>query len=73
MKNSRLFTFLKNSALADKEKSIMSLELLSEHPAGIGDHTTADFYNNAEEALRNLADAEDRLEMLQRHFPAHGG
>ena len=69
MKNPRIFAFLKQSALADKEKSIMSLELLSEHPAGIGDHSTGDFYNNAEEALRNLADAEDRLEMLEKHFP----
>lgn len=69
MKNPRMFSFLRQSALADKEKSLMSLELLSEHPAGIGDHTTGDFYNNAEEALRMLADAEDRLEMLERHFP----
>ena len=69
MKNPRVFSFLKQSALADKEKSLMSLELLSEHPAGIGDHTTGDFYSNAEEALRMLADAEDRLEMLAKHFP----
>ena len=69
MKNPRLFTFLKSSAEADREKALMSLELLSEHPAGIGDHTTDDFYNNAEEALKLLADAEDRLEMLARHFP----
>ena len=68
MKNPRVFSFLRQSALADKEKSIMTLELLSEHPAGIGDHTTGDFYANAEEALRMLADAEDRLEMLERHF-----
>ena len=47
----------------------MSLELLSEHPAGIGDHSTEDFYKNAEEALALLADAEDRLEMLEKHFP----
>ena len=69
MKNRRVFAFLRQSALADKEKSIMTLELLSEHPAGIGDHTTGDFYANAEEALRLLADSEDRLEMLERHFP----
>ena len=72
MKNPRLFAFLKNSALADKEKSIMSLELLAEHPAGIGDHTTGDFYATAEEALRMLADAEDRLEMLSKHFATKG-
>ena len=69
MKNARMFSFLKQSALADKEKAIMSLELLSEHPAGIGDHSTGDFYNNAEEALRLLADAEDRIDMLEKHFP----
>ena len=69
MKNPRVFSFLKQSALADKEKALMSLELLSEHPAGIGDHSTEDFYKNAEEALSLLADAEDRLEMLTRHFP----
>lgn len=69
MKNPRLFTFLRNSANTDKEKALMSLELLSEHPVGIGDHSTGDFYNNAEEALRMLADAEDRLDMLDKHYP----
>ena len=69
MKNPRMFTFLRRSAETDKEKALMSLELLSEHPAGIGDHSTEDFYKNAEEALAMLADAEDRLEMLDKHFP----
>lgn len=69
MKNPRLFTYLRKSAESDKEKALMSLELLSEHPAGIGDHSTEDFYKNAEEALAALADAEDRLEMLDKHFP----
>lgn len=69
MKNPRMFTFLRRSAEADKEKALMSLELLSEHPAGIGDHSTEDFYKNAEEALSMLADAEDRLEMLDKHYP----
>ena len=70
MKNPRLFSYLEQSALADKEKALMSLELLSEHPAGIGDHSTEDFYKNAEEALAMLADAEDRLEVLAKHFGA---
>lgn len=72
MKNPRLFNFLRSSAESDKQKSLMSLELLSEHPAGIGDHTTEDFYKNAEEALDALAAAEDRLEMLDKHFPGKG-
>ncbi|MEC9093483.1 MAG: hypothetical protein VX438_12295 [Planctomycetota bacterium] len=70
MKNPKLFSVLRQTALADKEKALMSLELLSEHPAGIGDHSTGDFYKSAEEALALLVDAEDRLETLGRYFPA---
>ena len=70
VKNPRLFTVLRRSAEADKQRALMSLELLSEHPAGIGDHSTEDFYKNAEEALAMLADAEDRLDALTKHFAA---
>ena len=69
MKNPRMFQMLQASAVADRERALMSLELLSDHPAGIGDHSTDDFYKNAEQALALLADAEDRLETLRRHFP----
>ena len=44
--------------------SNLTLNLLSNHPAGIGDHSTKDFYENAEEALRMLVDAVDRINML---------
>lgn len=66
--NRRLFSMLRSSAEADKQRALMSIELLAEHPAGIGDHSTGDFYKNAEEALALLADAEDRLETLAKHF-----
>ncbi len=59
-----LWNMLMDSAKADKSKAQLSLNLLSEHPVGIGDHSTQDFYNNAEEALRNLVDAVERIEML---------
>mgnify|MGYP003637719019 CR=1 FL=1 len=59
-----LWNMLMDSAKADKSKAQLSLNLLSEHPVGIGDHSTGDFYNNAEEALRNLVDAVERIEML---------
>lgn len=72
MKNERMFTFLRRSAETDKQKALMSLELLSEHPAGIGDHSTEDFYKNAEEALEMLAAAEDRIDMLDKHFAGKG-
>ena len=60
---------LRKTFEAQKEKALMTFELLTENPAGIGDHSTEDFYKNAEEAARNLAEAEDVLETLNRHFP----
>ena len=65
---SRLRDMLKASAEADKAKALLTLELLEKHPAGIGDHSTKDFYNNAEEALQMLVDADDRLEAIGRYF-----
>jgi hypothetical protein len=59
---------LKKTFEAQKEKALMTLELLTEYPAGIGDHSTSDFYNNAEEAIRALAEADDVLQTLQRYF-----
>jgi hypothetical protein len=63
-----LYQMLKTSAEADKAKALLTLELLGNHAAGIGDHSTGDFYNNAEEALRMLVDAEDRLSTLSAYF-----
>jgi len=53
---------------ANREKALMTLELLTENPAGIGDHSTSDFYNNAEEAIKALAESDDVLETIKRHF-----
>jgi hypothetical protein len=65
---SRLKDMLKASAEADKAKALLTLELLEKHPAGIGDHSTKDFYNNAEEALQMLVDADDRLKAIEKYF-----
>lgn len=59
-----LWQMLMDSARADKSKAELTLNLLSTHPAGIGDHSTTDFYNNAEDALRMLVDATDRINIL---------
>jgi len=64
----RVIKMLKKTFEAQKEKALMTFELLMENPAGIGDHSTSDFYANAEEAARGLAEAEDVLETLKRHF-----
>ena len=59
---------LRTSALADKAKALLSLELLGDRAVGIGDHTTGDFYKNAEEALAMLVDADDRLAAIDKYF-----
>jgi len=66
--NPHLLKMLKTSAEADKAKAMLTLNLLSENPAGIGDHSTEDFYRNAEDALKMLIDADDRLSALKMYF-----
>lgn len=64
----RVIKMLKRTFEAQKEKALLTLELLTENPAGIGDHSTEDFYNNAIDAITSLAEAEDVLETIERHF-----
>ena len=59
---------LKLNAEKDRSEALASLEIMLDHPAGIGDHSTGDLHNNLNEALSKLADAEDRLETLIRNF-----
>lgn len=63
-----LFEMLRLEAEAQKAKALLSLELLSNHAAGIGDHSTGDYYKNAEEALQMLVDADDKLATIQKYF-----
>ena len=63
-----LYNMLMTSAQADKAKAELTIDLLSNHPAGIGDHSTEDFYKNAEDALRMLIDAEERIGILNKTF-----
>jgi hypothetical protein len=69
---SRLVNMLRTSAEADKAKALLTLELLSDKAVGIGDHSTKDFYNNAEEALQMLVDADDRLKAIEKYL-VNGG
>lgn len=66
--NQHLIDMLMKSAEADKAKALLSLDLLGNSAVGIGDHSTEDFYNNAEEALNMLVDADDRISALKRYF-----
>ena len=66
--NKNLIKMLKTSAEADKAKALLTLDLLGNTGVGIGDHSTKGFYENAEEALRMLTDADDRLESIEKYF-----
>ena len=68
----KLVNMLRTSAEADKAKALLSLELLDSKSVGIGDHSTGDFYKNAEEALVMLVDADDRLGALDKYFDPTG-
>jgi len=63
----QLYKLLSSKAISEREEALTTLKLLSEHPAGIGDHSTGDFYQNAEEALQKLVDADDKLETLEKY------
>tara|TARA_R110000772_G_scaffold49510_1_gene114026 strand:- start:1348 stop:1569 length:222 start_codon:yes stop_codon:yes gene_type:complete len=65
---SKLSNMLRTSAEADKAKALLTLDILENHPAGIGDHSTHDFYKNAEEALIMLVDADDRLKAIDMYM-----
>ena len=59
---------LKKEFEAKKSKALLTIELLTENAAGIGDHSTEDFYKNATEAIVALAEADDVLGTIERHF-----
>jgi len=66
--NTQVYKFLKAEAEADKAKALASINLLTNHPAGIGDHSTKDYWDNCSEALRLLASSDERLEVLEKYF-----
>jgi len=66
--NKNLIKMLKTSAEADKAKALLTLDLLGNTGVGIGDHSTKDFYNNAEEALSILLNADNKLKTIKKYF-----
>lgn len=65
--NKPLKEMLRASIEAQRQKALLTLQLLSHHSVGIGDHSTDDYYKNAEEALAALTEADDKLETLNRY------
>jgi len=69
--NAQLYKMLKTEAEAEKQKALLSLDLLGNNAVGIGDHSTEDFYKNATEALVMLVDADDKIVALDKYFKPH--
>ncbi len=63
-KNMALKALMKR-AEADRSNALTTLTILLDHPAGIGDHSTGDLYENLNEALSALSDADDRIDTLK--------
>ena len=66
--NKLMYDMLHTQALAERQKAFLTLELMSNNPAGIGDHSTTDFYDNANEALEALTSADDRIATLEKYY-----
>ena len=64
----RVIKMLKKQFQAFDISSLLTLELLTENPAGIGDHSTDDFYKNAISAITALAEADDVLDTIERYY-----
>tara|TARA_Y100000385_G_C12584687_1_gene421991 strand:- start:139 stop:396 length:258 start_codon:yes stop_codon:yes gene_type:complete len=65
MAKNKLYEMLKADCMSQITKAELTLDLLLNNPAGIGDHSTEDFYKNANEALSMLTDGKDRLSTLE--------
>jgi len=70
--NLQVYKFLKAEAEADKAKALASINLLTNYPAGIGDHSTKDYWDNCTESLKLLSSADERLEVLEKYFNDKG-
>lgn len=58
-------------ASTDKAEALTSLELLLNHPCGVGEHSTKDYHDNLNDALDKLENAEGRIETIKKHFKNH--
>ena len=54
-----------NKAQSDRSNAIATIKIMLDHPAGIGDHSTDDLYENLNSALSALSDADDRIDTLK--------
>lgn len=66
--NRRLYNMLIAESISKRAKALVTLDIMSNNPVGIGDHSTDDFYKNAMEAIRSLAEADDEIRAADDYF-----
>ena len=59
---------LQKKAESEKAQALASLEILTHNAVGIGEHTTEGLFFDAEKALEMLANAEGKLEMINKYL-----
>ena len=65
MSKQKALLYMEKKAESDQHGAMLAFDLLLEKSVGIGDHSTADFLSNLDEALNNLVDASDRIEAVE--------
>ena len=59
---------LLHKAESEKAQALAALEILIHQAAGIGEHIIQGLFEDAEKALEMLANAEDKLEMIEKYL-----
>ena len=65
MSKQKALLYMEKKAESDHNGAMLAFYLLLENSVVIGDHSTADFLSNLDEALNNLIDANDRIEAVE--------
>jgi len=62
-----IFDVLKAKYLAEKDVAKVNLSILHNKAVGIGEHS--DIVNEADKWIKTIADAEDKLAVLEKQMP----
>ena len=60
-----ILEYIKQKALLNRSKALLSLTLLYEKSVGIGDHSTEDYYKSIDEAFELFCQSEEQIQHLQ--------
>jgi len=67
MEGYNMIDALRKKYEADIAHAKANIEVYLKHPVGIGEHS--DLVSSVDEQIDNMAHAEDKLEVLNKHYP----